>query len=175
MKAHPAPRLQKKAMILISLLLLVAVVALTVLFTHKPRVLWKVIASVNLHLPPTPTASERFKTLPPGAKLPSESECAARVRRNAWEPRPDNAEANHRVPTAQQISQLAPWGPAIGVDSRADTFRRQITGNFTGTTDEIIQWVACKWGIDENIVRAEAIAESYWHQSQQGDYTNNRA
>jgi autotransporter family porin len=79
------------------------------------------------------------------------------------------------VPTAQQISQLAPWGPAIGVDSRADTFRRQITGNFTGTTDEIIQWVACKWGIDENIVRAEAITESYWHQSQQGDYTNNRA
>jgi hypothetical protein len=53
--------------------------------------------------------------------------------------------------------------------------RRQITGNFTGTTDEIIQWVACKWGIDEDIVRAEARAESYWHQSQLGDWTTDQS
>ena len=36
----------------------------------------------------------------------------------------------------------------------------RVTGNFTGTTDEIIQWAACKWGIDEDIVRAQSVAES---------------
>jgi hypothetical protein len=120
MKTYPARSPRKIAFILVSLLLLVAVVLLSVDITHKPRVLWNIIASVNLNLPPTPTASERFNTLPPGTKLPSESECAARVRRYSWEPRPDNAAANHRVPTAQQISQLAHWGPAIGVDPKAD-------------------------------------------------------
>jgi hypothetical protein len=175
MKKYPVHQPRKKAFVLVSLLLLIAVAMLSVFITHKPRAIWNMVASVNFHLPPTPTASERFNTLPPGAKLPSESECAARVRRYAWEPRPDNAAANHSVPTVQQIAQLSSWGPAIGVDARADVLRKQITGNFTGTTNEIIQWVACKWGIDEDIVRAEAIAESYWHQSQQGDYTNNRA
>lgn len=173
MKIYAAHRLRKLAIILVSLLLLIAVIVFSVSIIHKPRALWHIIASVNLHLPPTPAASERFNTLPPGAKLPGESECAARVRRFAWEPRPDNSTANHRVPTAQQISEMEPWGPAIGVDPRADSLRRQITGDFTGTTDEILQWVACKWGIDEDIVRAEAVAESNWHQSQLGDWTTN--
>ena len=41
----------------------------------------------------------------------------------------------------------------------------RVTGNFTGTTDQIIQWAACKWGIDEDIVRAQAAKESGWHQT----------
>ena len=47
--------------------------------------------------------------------------------------------------------------------------RNQVTGHFVGTTDEILQWVACKWGIDENIVRADAVVESYWVQATVGD------
>ena len=31
---------------------------------------------------------------------------------------------------------------------------RGVTGIFTGTTDDIIQWASCKWGIDEDIIRA---------------------
>src|SRR5262249_5051270 len=45
----------------------------------------------------------------------------------------------------------------------------RVTGNFTGTTDELIQWGACKWGIDEDIVRAQAAKESYWTMSNVGD------
>ncbi len=119
-------------------------------------------------------ATTRFTTLPPGATLPSETTCASRVHRSAWEPRPDNALANHRVPAAQQIAALSPWGPAIGLDSKADTLRKQITGNFTGTTDEIIQWAACKRGFDVDIVRAQAVKESEWHQSHRGDWTTDR-
>lgn len=178
MKKNSTHSRRNKAIILVGLILLVAVASLSVYVTHKPRALWNVIASDILtsnDLPPAPSASQRFTTLPPGATLPGDSDCAARVRRSTWEPRPDNSTANHRVPAAQQISAMAAWGPAIGLDPRADSIRKRITGNFTGTTDEIIQWVACKWGIDEDIVRAEAIAESSWHQSYQGDLTTDRS
>lgn len=113
-------------------------------------------------------------TLPPGSPLPSEAECAARVHRSSWEPRSANSAANARVPTADQIANLASWGPDRGMDPKADALRKQITGNFTGTTDEILQWVACKWGFDPDIVRAEAVVESYWNQSQRGDYTTDQ-
>jgi autotransporter family porin len=44
-----------------------------------------------------------------------------------------------------------------------------VDGNFAGTTDEIIQWAACKWGFDTDSVRAQAVAESSWYQSWLGD------
>ena len=47
----------------------------------------------------------------------------------------------------------------------------RVTGNFTGTTDEIIQWAACKWGIDEDVVRAQVAVESWWYQRAAGDFT----
>jgi hypothetical protein len=121
---------------------------------------------------PLPTNTGVYRTLLPGIHLPSEAECVARVHRSSWEPRPDNHAANHRMPTAKQIAGLSPWGPDNGQDAKADALRRQITGGFIGTTDEILRWVACKWGIDVNIVRAQAVAESYWFQRQRGDQTN---
>jgi hypothetical protein len=53
---------------------------------------------------------------------------------------------------------------------RAWPFRR-VTGNFTGTTDEIIQWAACKWGFNVRALRAQAVRESYWTQTNLGDWT----
>jgi hypothetical protein len=47
--------------------------------------------------------------------------------------------------------------------------RNRVTGNYSGTTDEIIRWASCKWGLDENSVRAVAVQESEWHQSEVGD------
>ena len=44
-----------------------------------------------------------------------------------------------------------------------------MTGHFTGTTDEIIQWAAWKWGFDEDLFRAVAARESWWRQSFIGD------
>ena len=147
----------------------------TVVITHRPRTLWHLIASIYMPPPAPSSIAGGFTTLPPGSILPSEQSCAARVHRSSWEPRPDNAKANQSVPTQQQLAQLTPWDPSIGVDVKADALRTQITGNFTGTTNEILQWVACKWGIDENIMRAEAAVESGWHQSQTGDYTSDRS
>jgi hypothetical protein len=112
-----------------------------------------------------PTAAERFNTLPVGASLPDDAECAARVRRNGYEPRPSNDIPNQVVPTT---AELANFGSApdrwSGATNTALALRQRVTGGFTGTTDEIIQWIACKWGIDEDLVRAQAVQESSWYQ-----------
>jgi hypothetical protein len=52
---------------------------------------------------------------------------------------------------------------------------RYVTGGFSGTTDEILQWVAHKWGIPEDVVRAAASNESSWNMSQVGDQRSVRA
>lgn len=111
--------------------------------------------------------------VPPGGALPSDAQCAQLVSATtSSEVRPDNTAANQRVPTAEQLASLAPWTSARGVDNRADAFRQRVTGDFTGTTDQILAWAGCKWGIDPDIVRAEAVTESTWHQNAVGDYTS---
>jgi autotransporter family porin len=113
----------------------------------------------------------RFATLPAGSALPDDATCAALVRRTANEPRPANAIPNHVVPTAQQIAALAPWNSANAYDDRALGLQARITGSFTGTTDELLQWVACKWGFDEDHIRAEAVQSSAWRQTLATDFT----
>jgi hypothetical protein len=103
------------------------------------------------------TAGGRFGTLPLGATLPSGAECAARIR-PAAEIRPENAVANSNRGSRANANNRTDW-PAFD----------RVDGDFAGTTDEIIQWAACKWGIDEDIVRAQIIKESYWYQSSNGD------
>jgi hypothetical protein len=103
-----------------------------------------------------------FATRPPGSALPSGAECASRVRRHPWEPRPENVTANHT--TGHTV------GPIDGASAEGNrTLVPRIDGNFTGTTDEIIQWGACKWGLDEDVLRAQAVVESNWYQSVVGD------
>ncbi len=147
---------------LVSILLLSTLVTFTAFAVNK------------LHTASNPNPATTVVVLQ-GKNLPSERDCATHVHFSSSEPRSNNTPANQSVPTHQQIAQLAPWNETIGVDPKADGLRKQVTGNFTGTTDEIFQWVACKWGIDANIVRAEAIVESHWHQNQRGDYTANRS
>jgi autotransporter family porin len=76
------------------------------------------------------------------------------------ENRPGNTAANHFTP---------PFVVTVldGADSQA--FASRIDGAFQGTTDEILQWSACKWGIDEDLNRAIAVTESTWYQSTLGD------
>jgi autotransporter family porin len=102
-----------------------------------------------------PGRPAHFDTLPVGASLPSEEQCAEWVR-----------------PAPEVRSMNTPYNETRGFGSPADPpmplFKR-VTGNFTGTTDEILQWAACKWGIDEDIVRAQAAKESWWTQTNVGD------
>lgn len=101
-------------------------------------------------------SSSHFKTLPLGSALPSDATCSSEVR-SASETRSANKTANSTK------------------GSGGNTEFTRVTGNFTGTTDEILQWVACKWGIDEDIVRAQAAMESWWFHRTLGDYTTDPA
>ena len=104
---------------------------------------------------PAPSGG-RFPTLPVGAALPSEAECASRVR-PAAEIRPQNATFNARR------------------GSSPHSENPRVTGNYAGTTDQILQWAACKWGIDEDLVRAQIARESWWQHDSRGDLTNDQS
>lgn len=121
--------------------------------------------SRSTSLPPPVTNPSYFATEPAHATfLPrSDTYCASAVKPNSWEPRPDNDQANHTV-----ASPPYNWSVENYWTKWRDK-RAQVTGNFTGTTTEIIQWAACKWGIDEDTIRADAVVESYWHMSTIGD------
>ena len=91
----------------------------------------------------------------------SDRAAAARVDRSPFEPRPDNAAENRRIPTRRELRYFRRHGEM--------TYERRVTGRFRGTTDEIIQWAANKHGIAEDIVRAVAVKESWWRMSTVGD------
>lgn len=117
---------------------------------------------------PTParTAPQRFGTLPPGATLPAGEQCASWVRatpsvENKGMNLMSNATTGHRI------------GPDIFAEDRADTLiATRVDGAFTGSTKDILRWAACKWGVDEDLVFAQAAVESWWQQTVYGDYTS---
>ncbi len=120
--------------------------------------------------PTTPSSSAFFDTLPPGSKLPSDAECASLVKS-----RPENKRTNAAANNTRGNQGIA-GDFFTGGDNRANTeIGVRVDGNFTGTTDEILQWAACKWGFNEDIVRAQAAVESWWRQSTKGDWTTNAA
>jgi hypothetical protein len=113
-----------------------------------------------------------FHSLKAGAwaRLPDDESCAGRVHRSAWEPRPDNDVPNHHVPDVGAVRAAfaaRPRDTAGGYDPRWDSWLlRRVTGNHTGTTDENIQWAACKWGVSDDLLRAVAFRESGWFQGE---------
>ena len=133
---------------------------------------------------PTPT---HFSTLGPGASLPSESACAAQV--NAW-PTEENAPWNQNDGTGFNSNQPPAGGvpsyfyenaPCCHLMPNADF--QKVDGAYAGTTESIFRVYACKWGIDEDYIRAQAYMESGWHQdcpvahggagcSETGDYNH---
>lgn len=124
---------------------------------------------------PPPASGKQFTTLPPGSALPSDTECANRVRRTTWEPRLSNSAKNQYVPVKGADFNVPRFnGTDQGIflpghATAANVFVDRLSGNFTGTTDEILQWAACKWGIDEDMVRAQAVTESNWDMAVVGD------
>jgi hypothetical protein len=60
-------------------------------------------------------------------------------------------------------------------DPRAAGLAARVDGAFTGTTEQILRWAACKWGVDEDLVKAQAAAESWWRQTTEGDWAGERA
>jgi len=107
-----------------------------------------------------------FHTLPPGSKLPTGAQCAAWVRaRPVKENKGVNRTYNHA--TGHKVSTSFFSGDKPQANK---WIAPRINGNFTGTTEEILRWAACKWGIDQNMVFAQAAVESWWRQTTKGDW-----
>ena len=110
---------------------------------------------------PAAAAPAASTTQPVGFQPLSDAAAAALVL-PAAETRPQNSQANHTVPSRRMVRG---WRKHNKMPDR-----RFVDGNFTGTTDEIIQWAAYKWGLDENVLRAVAVVESWWRQSTVGGH-----
>jgi autotransporter family porin len=110
-----------------------------------------------------------FRTLPPQAKLPSGAQCARWVRAR---PGAENKRMNSRFnrTTGQRVSSRFLAGDAPAADR---LLVPRIDGRFTGTTQEILRWAACKWGIAQDVVFAQAAVESWWRQTTKGDWERN--
>lgn len=113
----------------------------------------------------------------PGDAVPlTDQQAAARVA-SAAERRPQNTAANFTCPTDQQLAAFHAAEDQYGLSedhpgTTFNTLRRHVTGRFVGTTDEIITWAAHKWGIPEDVIRAQAALESWWHQDATGDLSD---
>jgi hypothetical protein len=108
-----------------------------------------------------PAAEGKARTRAPGSKPLSDAAAARHVKRSSFEPRPDNADENQRMLTRHQRRYFRAHSDM--------TYKDRVTGHFRGTTDEIIQWAAWKHGISEDLLRAVAVQESWWHMSTVGD------
>ena len=103
-----------------------------------------------------PTASGPVHVVPVGGALPSDAECADRV-----------------VPTAENRPENIPFNNTRG--SSPNDENPLVTGNFVGTTDEIIQWASCKWGMDPTWARNQAALESFWIHTTIADFATDPA
>src|SRR2546422_297600 len=122
------------------------------------------------HARTPPPASGYFGLRPVDSwsSLPSDAQCAAQVHHSTWEPRPENYQQNHTKPAPGAMAasfSSRPRNQGGGYNSLWDTWLlRRVDGQFTGTTDGIMQWAACKWGLPDNLIRAVAVGESTWFQ-----------
>jgi hypothetical protein len=108
------------------------------------------------------------------SSLPDDAAAAAEVHRSGWEPRPGNKSYNQTLPKGLSIRGVNIASHAYDPRWNKDILGR-ITGDFQGTTDEIFQWAAAKWGLPDNLLRTIAYMESDWRQSNFGDYVHDLA
>jgi hypothetical protein len=97
----------------------------------------------------------------PGTDPLPDAVAADRVNGTRWEPRHGNAQENRRRPSDDQIRDFRRRSEMVN--------RFDVTGHYRGTTDEILQWAARKWGFDPDLFRAIAYVESGWKMSAVGD------
>jgi hypothetical protein len=131
---------------------------------------------VDEHRSAPPPPGGYFLLQPVGsyARLPDDASAAAEIHNSTWEPRPGNARYDDVMPVDLKLQPVSDTTGAYDPLWNKYILDR-ITGRFTGTTDEIFQWAAAKWGIPDNLLRAIAYMESGWSQSNYGDYTDDRA
>jgi hypothetical protein len=124
--------------------------------------------------PPPPGGYFGLKPVSSYSGLPSDAQAAAEVHQSSWEPRPGNTRYNQTVPVRLHLRRVQDSTLAYSPLWNKYIIGR-ITGDYRGTTDEIFQWAAAKWGLPDNLLRTIAYMESDWRQTNYGDYVTERA
>jgi hypothetical protein len=136
-------------------------------FTPIDRVAVPILVKNPAVVPSIDAAAQHFRTVASNTALPNGAQCAAMIPATP-ETVAANASFNHTMPSASELAAYAANGYAG--DHRDDyTQYKRAAGQYTGSTDMIMRWVACKYGIDEDVVRAQAWVESKWLQGGAGD------
>lgn len=122
--------------------------------------------------PPPRGGFSDIEVLGTSATLPSVAECQARVHKSTWEPRPQNTPENNNT------TDLILDDGVDGVNPSAQQYYLNRiaavnNANITGTTDELIQFFSCYWGVDDETTRARARMESTWDQDVNADVVCN--
>ena len=118
-------------------------------------VLTLAVLSLAAATPAVDAAMAEDLATPVGWDPLTSKEAAQQVVRSDFEPRPSNGRENRTVPPRKWIRNT--------FRRKSDMpYARYVDGRFRGTTDEIIQWAAAKWGFDPNLLRAVATHETYW-------------
>ena len=114
---------------------------------------------------------------PVGSRPLSDSEAASFVIHRS-ENRPNNVAANNYRPTDAELAAFHSYDSQA---PEASSLRAYVTGRpglSNPSTDDLIQWVAHKWGIPEDWIRAQMVVESQWggtmgwNQHSMGDRTS---
>ena len=135
---------------------------MTICQTSSVKLRLAILMGLALFLFSAPVAEARIQKTMPVGWGPRTSKAAAKlVDRSKFEPRPQNRADNHRRPGKKLLRS---WRKQSEMP-----YKRYVDGQFRGTTDEIIQWAAAKWGINTNLMRAVATVESWWEMDTRGD------
>ena len=83
------------------------------------------------------------------------------------EVRPANTARNMTTGLSPDLSKVSP-------NDSFYPYYAKITGTCSGTTEQILEWAARKWGFDQlgypDLAKAMAVVESWWHQSAVGPH-----
>jgi hypothetical protein len=115
----------------------------------------------------TPTPAAHYALMGPGASLPAESTCATSVNAN---PEPENAPWNANDGTGYNSNAGIASTPTYFYTNAGSQLGypnadfAKVGGLYAGTTDDIVRVYSCKWGEDEDWMRAQSWIESGWHQ-----------
>jgi hypothetical protein len=130
------------------------------------------VALYDVGAGPDPVPYPQTTWAPVGTNPLSDSQAAALVT-DEPEDRPENTEANNYRPSDTELSAFFGSQDPNGVTPvEYNPLARYVTGRpglSNPSTDDLIQWAAHKWGIPEDLVRAQMVIESSWRQSQLGD------
>lgn len=139
---------------------------------------------------PTPAAGGYFSVQDADAALPDDAACNSEIATtnetiiDMQVPgetfTSSNSAFNAQIPTAAELSSFAADRYFFDPVYDYSQFQR-ITGAYptihgsAPSTDMILRFAACKYGIDEDVVRAQAWQESGWRQAVAGDKQTNKS